>query len=68
MKNVSVNLSTEFLSPAKLNDQLRIENWIRKMGKTLAFTECEIFGKHNKMIAKGTHIKAFIPDDWAKNK
>ena len=37
-KNVSVNLSTEFFSPAKLNDELRIENWIRKMGKTLAFT------------------------------
>lgn len=64
-RNVSVNLSTEYLSTSKLGDELRIETWIKKHGKTLAFTDCEIYCKE-KLIAKGTHIKAFLGEQWAK--
>jgi acyl-coenzyme A thioesterase 13 len=58
IKNASINLSTEFLSPAKINSELVIETFIKKLGTTIVFTDCEIF-HDNKLIAKGIHTKAF---------
>lgn len=55
---VSVDMNISYLNGAKAGEQLLIEGRASKIGKTLAFLECEIKSKDtNKIVVKGTHTK-----------
>ncbi|XP_020814449.1 acyl-coenzyme A thioesterase 13 [Drosophila serrata] len=55
---VSVDLSVNYLTGAKLGDEIVVEARLSKVGKYLAFIDCTV--KHKKddsVIAKATHLK-----------
>ena len=62
-KTVSVELSTSFLNPAKVEEYLLINAICTKLGKNIAFSRAEIYEeKSNKLIATGSHVKAVIKE------
>uniref|UniRef100_A0A914DQI0 Acyl-coenzyme A thioesterase 13 n=1 Tax=Acrobeloides nanus TaxID=290746 RepID=A0A914DQI0_9BILA len=57
---VSVDLTVSYLAPAKLNSTVVFDASVLRMGKTLAYTKCDLFSKEdNKLLATGLHTKAF---------
>uniref|UniRef100_A0A0K0F505 Acyl-coenzyme A thioesterase 13 n=1 Tax=Strongyloides venezuelensis TaxID=75913 RepID=A0A0K0F505_STRVS len=57
---VSVDMTINYLSSAKVGDTIVVEGNILKLGKTLAFTQGNIYHKKdNNLIATGLHTKAF---------
>lgn len=62
-RTTSISLSTEFLAATKPSDEIQIETTIKKAGKNIVFTSCDIF--HGpKLVCTGTHIKAVAKEDW----
>ena len=47
----------------KLNSYIQVETLIKKSGKSLVFTDCDIYHE-GKLVAKGTHTKAFAKENW----
>lgn len=62
-RTTSISLATEFLAPSKPSDELRVETTVKKAGKNIVFTECEIYNK-DKLVCTGSHIKAVMSDNW----
>ena len=63
---VTVELNTSFCSAAKVGSMLEIEGKILKSGRTLGFTQVDIYSIDNstetqqrKLVASGRHTKAF---------
>ncbi|EFP02325.1 hypothetical protein GCK72_010147 [Caenorhabditis remanei] len=58
----SVELAVSYLLPVKVGDILEITAHVLKIGRTMAFTDCEFRRKSDgKMTAKGKHTLAFLP-------
>jgi acyl-coenzyme A thioesterase 13 len=55
---VSVEISTSFLSAAKVGEELVAEGRVLKVGRSLGFTQVDIRTKEGKLIATGRHTKA----------
>ena len=55
-------MNTSFCSAAKIGSELEIEGRVLKSGKTLGFTQVDIFvlqeGGSRKLVATGRHTKA----------
>jgi uncharacterized protein (TIGR00369 family) len=63
--NVSVELSTQFLNPIKINSQILIHCKIPKIGKNLAYSYADIYEENEmKLCASATHIKAMMNKTW----
>nr|pir f42h10.6 protein - Caenorhabditis elegans [Caenorhabditis elegans] len=59
----SVELAVSYLLPVKVGDVLEITAHVLKVGRTMAFTDCEFRRKSDgKMSAKGKHTLAFLPN------
>jgi acyl-coenzyme A thioesterase 13 len=63
---VSVDLNVTYLSPAKAGEKVICMGKTLRLGKTLGFTEVEIFVQdkisgNKRLIATGRHTKAFPP-------
>jgi uncharacterized protein (TIGR00369 family) len=58
-QNVSVELSTTFLNPIKINSNILIHVKVPKIGKAIAYSTADIFSEDSLMLcAKGSHVKA----------
>jgi uncharacterized protein (TIGR00369 family) len=63
--NVSVELSTHFLNPIKINSNILIHCKIPKIGKSLSYSYAEIYDEETlKLCANGTHVKAMLEKTW----
>jgi uncharacterized protein (TIGR00369 family) len=63
--NVSVELSTHFLNPIKIDSQILVHCKIPKIGKSLAYSYADIYDEEDmKLSASATHIKAMINKTW----
>lgn len=63
--NVSVDLSTHFLYPIKIDSNIIIHCKIPKIGKSLSYSYAEIYDEETlKLCANGTHIKAMLEKTW----
>ncbi|CAI2382171.1 unnamed protein product [Moneuplotes crassus] len=61
----SANITTDFMAPGELGTTLSLVAKMDKIGKRLAFSSAEIYSKEsNQLVAKGSHIKAFLPMDF----
>ena len=59
---VSAKLDMEYMSAADIEQELLIEARVNRIGKSISFSEGRITDvKTHKMVALGTHIKAFLP-------
>uniref|UniRef100_A0A0N5C1X6 Acyl-coenzyme A thioesterase 13 n=1 Tax=Strongyloides papillosus TaxID=174720 RepID=A0A0N5C1X6_STREA len=57
---VSVDMTINYLSSAKVGDTIVLEGNVLKLGKNLAFTQGNIYlKKDNNLIVTGLHTKAF---------
>jgi acyl-coenzyme A thioesterase 13 len=65
-RHVSVELNLSFLSPALLHDKLLINAECQRMGRTIAFTTCEIYKDMEdfKLVSNGRHIKAVMNEPF----
>ena len=60
-RHVSANFEISYISPALSNSVVECRTRVTKDGKRLAFTEFEFVEKSGgKMLAKGSHTKAYI--------
>lgn len=60
-KTVSIDLTTSFLNPAKINDSILIKAICTKIGKNVAFSTAEIYDEKGlKLLATGSHVKAVL--------
>ena len=64
LTHVSVNLAVDYVSGASIGDDLYFKVDVTKVGRSLAFTRCDILLEDGTLVASGTHTKAFI--DMAK--
>lgn len=62
-RTTSISLNTEFLAGTKPSDEIKIETTIKKAGRNVIFTSCEMF-HGDKLVCTGTHIKAAMKDEW----
>lgn len=63
--NVSVELSTYYLNPIKINSNLLVHVKVPKIGKSLAYSHADIYAEENlKMCANGSHVKAMLDKTW----
>ncbi len=63
--NVSVELSSYFLNPIKMNSNILIHCKIPKIGKTLAYSNVDIYDEESlKLCANGSHVKAMLEKTW----
>lgn len=62
----TLEMKTSFLRPAPLSGQIRGIGRVLKWGRTIAFTEGELFGADGKLIAKATGTA--MPTPFAKFK
>lgn len=65
--NVSVDLSTNFISQISNADEVEFEIICHSVGKRLAFTSTEVKA-NGKVIALGTHTKSMISSKWTNYK
>ena len=66
--NVSVDLSTQFINPIKIDSNVFVLCKIPKIGKNITYSYADIFNEDNLNIAaKGTHIKAMLSKSWKNN-
>ena len=56
---VSIEMNQSFTSAAKVGDQLRISGTVLRSGKTLGFTEVNIYiaDESARLVASGRHTK-----------
>uniref|UniRef100_A0A914HKW5 Acyl-coenzyme A thioesterase 13 n=2 Tax=Globodera TaxID=31242 RepID=A0A914HKW5_GLORO len=65
---VSVNLTINYLAPAKIGDTILIDALVHRRGQTMAFTGADIFRKSDGVkVATALHTKAF-PRDQTEQK
>lgn len=64
-QNVSVDLSTQFLNPIKIDSEILIHCKIPKIGKTLAYSYVDIYNSEDlKKCVTSSHIKAMLGKSW----
>ncbi|KAL3083441.1 hypothetical protein niasHS_011243 [Heterodera schachtii] len=57
---VSVDLTVNYLAPAKIGDTILIDAFVNRRGQTMGFTGADIFRKSDGLkIATALHTKAF---------
>lgn len=67
-KNISIELSTKFLLPAKPNNDIYVLCKVPKIGKNIAYSTIELIDTDNlKVIATASHTKAMLDSIWEIN-
>ena len=59
MESVSLNMTADFMN-AGSQEPILFKVKVLKIGKQIAFTECEILDQNFRLLASCTHKKAFI--------
>ena len=59
MFHVSAQMSIDYIDSAREGAKLEFVAIVHKIGRSLAFTSCELF-QNGKLFATGTHKKAFV--------
>lgn len=58
---VSTDIHISYVSSARVGDTVEVECWVHKLGRSMAFTTCEIRkledGGKGKMLVTGSHSK-----------
>lgn len=59
---VSTDIHISYVSSARVGDTIEVECWLHKLGRSMAFTTCEIRkvehgGSKNKVLVTGSHTK-----------
>ncbi|KAH8304900.1 hypothetical protein KR018_001554 [Drosophila ironensis] len=63
----AASLKISYMAPAKLGDLVEIEAATIRAGKTVAYLDCILrLKKDGKILAKGSQVRTFIPDDKKK--
>ena len=57
---LSVDLNTSFLNPVKLGDNILIRAECLKFGRTMCYSEADIFSEDLKRLVIGRHVKAVL--------
>ena len=65
-KNISIELSTQYLLPAK--EELYLLCKVGKIGKSVGFSSCEIYDKNLNLCCTSSHTKAMLSDVWELEK
>lgn len=64
-KNVSIELSTDYISPIRPENDVFVLCKLGKVGKTIAYTTCELYQSNNlSLLATGSHTKAMLEEKW----
>ncbi len=64
-KNISIELSTNFLAPASPESDIFVLCKISKIGKNVAFSTIDLYDTKNlKTIATSSHTKAMLDAKW----
>ena len=58
--SVSVNLDVDYMTAAPKGSDVYFRTRVSKIGKSLAFTSCDVCNTGGTVLAKSTHIKAFV--------
>ena len=56
----SVDLNTSFLNPVNLGDNILIRAESLKFGRTMCYSEADIFNEDLKRLVIGRHVKAIV--------
>jgi len=63
--SVSVELSTYYLNPIKINSNVLIHCKVPKIGKSLAYSYADIYDyESHKLLLNASHIKAMLEKTW----
>ena len=57
----SIDLSTQYLNPVNLGEKIFIRAECLKFGRSICYSEADIFDKNFKRLVTGRHIKAVVP-------
>lgn len=66
--NVSSDLSVSFMNAAPVGEDIFILSEVTKIGKRLAFTQCDLFNQQEILLLSGRHTKAFIEGSFDLDK
>ena len=58
--NVTSDLSMTYMGAAYLNTDLYVLSKVNRIGKRLAFTECNFYDESGDLLVSGRHTKAFL--------
>ena len=58
--SVSLNLTQDFLNAGEVGEDVYFKAIVKKLGKSIAFTECVILNSKMQILSTATHKKAFI--------
>mmetsp|Transcript_11249 Transcript_11249/g.18939 ORF Transcript_11249/g.18939 Transcript_11249/m.18939 type:complete len:116 (+) Transcript_11249:266-613(+) len=61
LMHVSLNLTTDFIGSGSLGESVYFKATVKKIGRSVAFTQCDIFGPDLKLISSSAHTKMFAP-------
>lgn len=68
-KNISIELSTNYVGPIYSNKIVYVNCKIPKIGKTIAYSTIEVLDSDNlSILATGSHTKAMLTDIWDLDK
>lgn len=60
-RHVSANINVSFMRGTKINDEVIVIGKCEKLGRSLAFTEVELYNKNTKkLLAEGKHTKFLL--------
>jgi uncharacterized protein (TIGR00369 family) len=63
--SVSIELSCYYLNPINLNSEILIHCRAPKIGKTIAYSYCDIYDYDTKkLLVNASHIKAMLEKTW----
>ncbi len=58
--SVSLNITQDFLNAGEIGGDIYFKGIVKKLGKSIAFTECVILNSKMQILSTATHKKAFI--------
>ena len=61
--SVTISMAIDCVRVGNLGEDIYIKADVLKVGKSLAFTECQILNSNQHLIASATHKKAFVNKD-----
>jgi acyl-coenzyme A thioesterase 13 len=63
-KTVSVEMNMSYLSPAPLNKELFVRAEALRFGRSLCYSQAEVYDEKLKMLYTGRHVKAVVPGSF----
>ncbi len=63
-QNVSVELSTYYQNPVKMDSTILIINKATKIGRRISYSTGDIYDENFKLLSNSNHVKAMLEDTW----